>query len=207
MSKKVIARPRASKEVWLAAAYKLLIKEGIDAVKVMPLAKQLGLTRTGFYWHFQDLAELHAGIIRLWQDRNTGVMLDKCQAPSASLCDALFHLVDCWIDPELFDAPLDLAIRNWARRDEALQKLVDTSDAQRIEAVREVFTRFGADPEIAQYRAMTAILTQTGYYSMEISEPRYKRAIAGCHYVEVFAGHAPTNAEKQAFLDRHSDKK
>jgi hypothetical protein len=29
----------------------------------------------------------------------------------------LLNLIDCWIDSELFDAPLDLAIRNWARSD------------------------------------------------------------------------------------------
>ncbi|MFK7754989.1 MAG: TetR/AcrR family transcriptional regulator [Sedimentitalea sp.] len=189
--------------MWLDAAYDLLVSDGIDAVKVMPLAKRLGLTRTGFYWHFKDVPELHKAIIDLWKNRNTGVMVRKCAQPADSLCEALFNLIDCWIDPDLFDAALDLAIRNWARTDPDLQTLVDASDEQRLGAVTDLFIRFGTAPDIAHYRALTAILTQTGYYSMRITEPRAKRAEAGCRYVEVFAGVRPNTADTDAFLARH----
>ena len=42
-------RTRANRQVWLDAAYDLFVTEGIEAVKIMPLAKKLNLTRTGFY--------------------------------------------------------------------------------------------------------------------------------------------------------------
>lgn len=115
----------------------------------------------------------------------------------------MLNLIDCWIDSELFDAPLDLAIRNWARSDADLQKRVDESDAARQAAVTAVFERFGRTGADAHYRALTAILTQTGYYSMHMSEPRLQRAIAGCHYAEIFAGMPFTQVEKDAFLHRH----
>ena len=51
--------------MWLTTAYDLLVTDGINAVKVMPPAKRLGLTRTGFYRHFKDLSELHTAIIDL----------------------------------------------------------------------------------------------------------------------------------------------
>lgn len=196
-------RTRANREVWLDAAYDLFVAEGIDAVKIMALAKRLNLTRTGFYWHFKDLSALHDSIIDIWQNRNTGIMLERCAAPAQSLCAALFNLIDCWIDHELFDAPLDLAIRNWARSDARLQALVDESDQNRLDAVIEVFERFGRTGDAARYRALTVILTQTGYYSLHMSEPRFQRAIAGCHYVEIFAGEKPVQSEVDAFLDRH----
>jgi AcrR family transcriptional regulator len=198
-----ITRTRASRDVWLEAAYDLFVTEGIEAVKIMPLAKNLNLTRTGFYWYFKDISELHDGIIDIWQTRNTGIVLARCATPAPSLCAALFNLIDCWIDVDLFDAPLDLAIRNWARSDARLQALVDHSDKLRLKAVTSVFERFGRTEDIAHYRALTVILTQTGYYSMHVSEPRLQRAIAGCHYAEIFAGEQPTQAEKDAFLDRH----
>ncbi len=194
---------RATREIWLDAAYNLFVSEGIEAVKVMPLAKKLNLTRTGFYWHFKDLSDLHDAIIEIWQTRNTGIVLERCAAPAQSLCAALLNLIDCWIDKELFDAPLDLAIRNWARSDARLMALVEQSDEVRLKAITAVFERFGRTDDAAHYRALTAILTQTGYYSMNVSEPRLQRAIAGCHYAEIFAGEAPTQAEKDAFLNRH----
>lgn len=196
-------RMRASRDIWIDAAYDLFVSEGIEAVKVMPLAKKLNLTRTGFYWHFKDVSDLHDAIIKIWQTRNTGIVLERCAAPAPSLCAALLNLIDCWIDNDLFDAPLDLAIRNWARSDSKLQLLVDQSDALRLKAVTGVFLRYGRSGDAAHYRALTAILTQTGYYSMQVSEPRLQRAIAGCHYAAIFAGEPPTEAEKDAFLNRH----
>jgi AcrR family transcriptional regulator len=202
MSKALQNRTRATRELWLDAAYYLFVSEGIEAVKVMPLAKKLKLTRTGFYWHFKDLSDLHDAIIEIWQTRNTGIVIERCAAPAQSLCAAVLNLIDCWIDNDLFDAPLDLAIRNWARSDSKLQSLVQQSDSARLKAVTAVFERFGRTGDAAHYRALTAILTQTGYYSTHVSEPRLQRAIAGCHYAEIFAGEAPTQAEKDAFLNR-----
>lgn len=203
MEKTEATRNRASRETWIDAAYTLFINDGIEAVKIMPLAKTLNLTRTGFYWHFKDLSELRDTIIDIWQTQNTGIIVKRCAAPAQSLCAALFNLIDCWIDSDLFDAPLDLAIRNWARNDARLQALVDKSDDDRLAAVRAMFEQFGRTGDVARYRALTVILTQTGYYSMHVYEPRLQRAIAGCQYVEIFAGVSPTAAEKDAFLDRH----
>lgn len=196
-------RTRATRQVWLGAAYDLFVTEGIEAVKIMTLAKKLNLTRTGFYWHFKELSELHGAIIDIWQTRNTGIMLERCAAPAQSLCAALFNLIDCWIDHDLFDAPLDLAIRNWARSDPKLQALVDLSDRTRLVAVEKIFERYGKTGDAAHYRALIVILTQTGYYSMHVSEPCLQRAIAGCQYVEIFAGEAPSQLEVDAFLDRY----
>ena len=51
--------------MWLDAAYELLVEGGVEAVKVMPLAAKLGLSRTSFYWHFADREALLAGLIAL----------------------------------------------------------------------------------------------------------------------------------------------
>ena len=203
MKKADSTKNRANRETWIDAAYTLFIHDGIDAVKIMPLAKTLNLTRTGFYWHFKDLSELQGEIINIWQTRNTGIILERCAAPAQSLCASLFNLIDCWIDNDLFDAPLDLAIRNWARNDARLQALVDQSDEDRLAAVKALFARFGKTGDAAHYRALTVILTQTGYYSVHMSEPRLQRAIAGCQYVEIFAGEPPSPSEVVTFLDRH----
>lgn len=203
MNKADATKNRANRKTWIDAAYTLFVNHGIEAVKIMPLAKTLNLTRTGFYWYFKDLTELQDTIIDIWQTRNTGIILERCAAPAQSLCAGLFNLIDCWIDNDLFDAPLDLAIRNWARNDARLQVLVDKSDKDRLVAVKAMFARFGETDGAAHYRALTVILTQTGYYSMHVSEPRLQRAIAGCQYVAIFAGTPPSPFEMEAFLERH----
>lgn len=196
-------RQRGSKELWLDAAYELLISDGIDAVKVMPLAKRLNLTRTGFYWFFSDLAELHSAMIDRWENQNTGILVERCKRDASNICEALFNLMDCWLDPSLFDARLDLAIRNWARVDPDLQRRLTKADRLRIEAVAGIFRRYGFSPKQSEVRGLTVIYTQIGYISMRIKEDRQERLARVQHYVEIFAGTVPTKRDVDNFLARH----
>lgn len=196
-------RQRGSKDIWLEAAYDLLISEGIDAVKVMPLAKRLNLTRTGFYWYFTDIAELHSAMITLWETKNTGQLIAQSGAQADTIGQALFNVMDCWLDPALFDARLDLAIRNWARTDSALQARLDKADHARINALKDMFRRFGYGAEQAEVRALTVIYTQIGYISMQVSEDPQERLGRVQHYVELFAGAVPSDADIAAFKARH----
>ena len=56
---------RGSQEGWLEAAYEALVESGVEAVKIQPLAKKLKLSRTSFYWFFEDREQLLAALIYL----------------------------------------------------------------------------------------------------------------------------------------------
>lgn len=196
-------RQRGSKDLWLNAAYEMLIADGIDAVKIMPLAKRLNLTRTGFYWFFKDIAELHSAMINRWESQNTGILVAHCRKDAASIGEALFNLMDCWLDPQLFDARLDLAIRNWARNDASLRDRLSEADTKRIAAVTHLFRQHGFSSEQAEVRGLTVIYTQIGYISMEIEEKSEERLARVQHYVELFAGKRPSALETALFLERH----
>lgn len=197
------SRQRGSKEIWLDAAYDLLVSDGIDAVKVMPLAKRLNLTRTGFYWFFADLKELHIAMIDRWESQNTGTLVAHCDMKASNICEALFNLMDCWLDPTLFDARLDLAIRNWARNDPDLQARVNDADRRRINAVAQMLMRHGMSAAQAEVRSLTVIYTQIGYISMDVSEDRQERLARVQHYVELFGGTVPSAPDIDRFLERH----
>ena len=200
-------KQRGSRDVWLGAAYDLLISDGIEAVKVMTLARRLNLTRTGFYWFFEDLADLHAAMIAQWENKNTGNLVAMCRKDATSVSRALFNLMDCWLDHTLFDAPLDLAIRNWGRTNPALQAKIDQADTARIAAVSQIFERFGYSEEQSEVRGMTVIYTQIGYISMDVREHPTERLARVQHYVELFTGVRATAAEVDAFLQRHDPKR
>ncbi len=197
------SRQRGSKELWLEAAYEMLVSSGIDAVKVMALAKKLNVSRTGFYWFFEDLSALHAEMIDRWERRNTGNLVKTCNLPATNVCQALFNVMDCWFDPLLFDARLDLAIRNWARIDNDLQDRLNKADARRLDAVASLFRRYGFSHEQAEARSMTLIYTQIGYISMHVDENRDERLRRVQRYVEVFSGLAPSQGDVDHFLARH----
>lgn len=198
-------RQRGSEDVWLAAACEVLTESGIEAVKIMPLAKRLGLTRTGFYWHFKDRDALLEAMTKRWEDKNTGNLIARTEAYAESISEAMFNLFDCWLDETLFDARLDLAIRNWARNDAALQARLDQADAKRRDAIAAMFRRFGYSDEQAQVRSMTVIYTQIGYISMQISEDLQQRIARMPDYIEVFTGTRPAGSEFRRFKARHGD--
>jgi AcrR family transcriptional regulator len=194
---------RQSEADWLQAAYELLTEAGVDAVKIMPLAKRLGVSRTSFYWHFKDRDALLEAMVNRWEQKNTGNLIARTEAYAESIAEAVFNLFDCWIDDDLFDAPLDLAIRNWARNDADLGQRVDQADTRRKRAMAAMFVRFGFDQTQAEVRALTMLYTQVGYISMQIEEDREGRINRMPDYIEVYTGQRPTSREWQRFRARH----
>ena len=194
---------RGSEELWLDAAYKVLVRSGVDAVKVMPLAKSLNMSRTSFYWHFDDREALLDALIKRWQEKNTTNLVDRTEAYAETITEAMFNLFDCWIDTKLFDAGLDISIRNWAQQSPTLKKLLAQTDRDRITAICAMFARFGFDDNQADVRAHTVYYTQIGYISMMVDEPVRHRIKKMPDYVESYTGIFPSTSEIDRFQSRH----
>ena len=194
---------RGTPEVWLDAAYALLVEGGVEAVKVMPLAAKLGLSRTSFYWHFADREALLAGLIARWQSQNTANLIARTQAPAATIAEAMLNVNDCWITPALFDSRMEFAIRTWALTDPVLAEVLRDADLVRIQALTAMFERFSYPEHEARVRAQTVYLTQVGYISMRTEESLEFRLHNIPDYVLIFTGKAPTAAELAAFRARN----
>lgn len=194
---------RGSAELWLDAAYDLLVEGGVEAVKVMPLAEKLGLSRTSFYWHFADREALLAGLIARWEQKNTTNLIAQTQKPAQTVTEAALNLCDCWFMPELFDSRLEFAIRTWALTDAQLGKTLAAADAARIAAIKAMFLRFAYPEDEADIRAYTVYLTQIGYISMRFEEAISPRLDRAPPYAMTFTGRTPSEAEIAAFRRRH----
>lgn len=194
---------RGTPDLWLDAAYELLVGAGVDAVKIMPLAEKLGLSRTSFYWHFQDREALLAGLVDRWKAKNTGNLVARCQAPAATISEAMLNLFDCWYDDDLFDSRLEFAMRTWALTDPAVATAMSEADATRVAAIAALFRRFGYSEAEADTRARTLYLTQVGYIALRSDESLEVRMGRNPAYVLTFCGVAPTEAEVAAFNARH----
>lgn len=205
MSKTTARKPnaRGSRELWLDTAYEMLITSGIDSVKVMPLAKQLDMSRGSFYAYFEDRNALLEALIQRWQDKNTANMLKKCRQYAESINEAIFNLFDCWFDVELFDARMDFAIRNWGHQAPDLQAVLKQTDKERIRAIYDMFIRFDYDAEEARVRANTIYMTQIGYISMMMDDTPAERLKHTPGYVQTFTGVPPASNEIERFMSRH----
>lgn len=194
---------RGTPEVWLDAAYALLVEGGVDAVKVMPLAERLGLSRTSFYWHFADREALLSGLVDRWQSQNTANLVARCEAPAATITEAMLNLFDCWYDRKLFDSRLEFAMRTWSLTDPAVAAAMSGADTARLVAITGLFRRFGYSETEADTRARTLYLTQVGYIALRSDERLDVRMGRVPAYVLTFCGVSPSEAEVAAFQARH----
>jgi len=189
---------RTSREDWLNAARVILTEEGIDQVKILRLAELLGVSRSSFYWFFSDRNALLAALLNLWGAHNTGSIVARAEQPSATITKAVLRVFECWVDPRLFDAQLDFAIREWARRDEAIRADIDAADSARLSALSAMFRRHGFAPQAALVRARILYFTQVGYFALVTSESMAERRSLTSDYVLGFTGLHPSSEELDA---------
>lgn len=200
-----LAKPsgwRGSRALWLAAAKQAFLDTGLDAVKIQPLATQLNLSRTSFYWFFKDRNMLLDALLEEWEAKNTGAFVEACSAYAETISEAVLNLITVFQDEALFEPRLDFAVRGWAHQSDPVMARVNDADDRRLDAIRQMFQRFGFPPEDADVRARTVYLTQIGYISMQVQETLATRMARVPAYVQIFCGRAPSKNELARFHAR-----
>lgn len=140
---------------WINAATSLLVEKSIDAVGVDALAKQLGVTRGSFYWHFTNREDLLNQILNNWKDRATDNVIRRFTREGVKPQELIAELTLLPFHGHTAreSASLELAIRAWARRDPDARQVVDQVDAERLSYISQCFSALGHDIAEARARA------------------------------------------------------
>lgn len=173
---------------WVTASRKRLIEEGISAVKVEPLARDLEVTPGSFYWHFKNRKSLHRALLRDWLHCNVrpfSVIFDSAEDEPR---EQFLALISFWICSEDFDPALDVAIREWGKTSQLVARLVRRVDANRIALFQYVFEGFGYASKPALVRARTMYFHQIGYFTLKVEEELDDRLMLAPYYTEVLTG-------------------
>ena len=192
---------RGSREGWLEAGYQALIDGGIDAVKILPLARQLNLSRTSFYWFFEDREALLNALIDGWEERTTTPLVNATLEYAESQAEAMLNVLACFLSG-LFDSKLEFAVRSWALQDAKVGQRVAAADERRLAALCGMLTRWGHQEQEADVRARTIYLTQIGYISMRAQEELETRLARIPAYVKIYTGQDAEQREIARFAAR-----
>jgi AcrR family transcriptional regulator len=189
------ARPVVDRTVWLDAARAILIEQGVDAVKVEPLAAMLEISRSSFYWHFKNRQDLLDGLIEYWtevNDRALRALVEPHETDPEEreqlAKSRLRQLVVLFIDERQFSSEFDMAMREWARKDPAVEKQVARIDRQRIAHLQKIFQDIGHSKTDSLIRAKILYFHQLGYYLTGIKESDEVRKRVAPRYLEVLSG-------------------
>jgi AcrR family transcriptional regulator len=140
---------------WVEAALARLAQGGLDEVRVELLAKELNVTKGSFYWHFRDRSDLLERLLDSWRDGR----LQSISAQVGKIGEApdvrLRRILDVYLDranPK--GMAIEMAIRDWARRDAVARKRVKEVDAERLRLVTGLFSQLGFEKNDASTRAL-----------------------------------------------------
>jgi AcrR family transcriptional regulator len=150
-----------SKAEWIEQSLNTLAEGNINDVTIVAVARSLGISKAGFYWHFNSRAELLDEILKSWIHEVTEVvtsnkLIDKIQPKKR-----LVKLAEMLLDYDL--GRYEMPIRQWARKDESARKAVRRADKIRFSYIRRAFEELGFMGEELELRTMLYI----GYHSGE----------------------------------------
>src|ERR671924_465149 len=75
-----MALTRTPRSSWIDEGLRALAAGGPDAVRIEPLARALGVTKGGFYWHFEDRRALLDELLYAWERESVDEVIERVDA-------------------------------------------------------------------------------------------------------------------------------
>lgn len=127
-----------------------LAEDGVEGVRVEVLAKRLAVTKGGFYWHFRDRQDLLQATLDIWKAGRIETIIEHASGEAGAALASMLQRYVARSNPR--GTAIELAIRNWARRDPCAAQAVAEVDQVRLERVRSLYRGLGYDEEQAYAR-------------------------------------------------------
>ncbi|WP_340560567.1 TetR/AcrR family transcriptional regulator [Streptomyces sp. GSL17-111] len=157
----VIRTPRGR---WIEEGLRALAAGGPQAVRVEALAQALGVSKGGFYGYFANRGALLTEMLDVWERGVTDRVIEEVErdgGDARALLDRLFSLVGSDRLP-LTDTGVELAVRDWARRDADVAARLRRVDNRRMEYLRSLFAAFCPDPDDVEVRCLMTFSVRIG---------------------------------------------
>jgi AcrR family transcriptional regulator len=165
--------PKLGRQDWIETGLAVLAESGVEAVRVEPLAKQMGVTKGSFYWHFKDRNDLLDAILTQWVEIDTNSIIERVNQLEADPKTKLLQLfelaiADDGLTPGLADGSIENAIRAWANHDPKVAALIAQVDRQRLKYTEHLFLEIGFSEAEALVRARLAYYSLVGEFTIGI---------------------------------------
>jgi AcrR family transcriptional regulator len=154
-------RKRVSKQDWLEKGLEVLERDGVAGVRVEGMARELGVAKSGFYWHFQDRDDLLHQMLGYWAHEYTEVATRNPELLHATPEERLRLTMHMILELDL--GGLDVSLRAWAKRDPEVARVVRRVYAMRSEFIGGAFAELGFTGEDLEMRTRLFVV----YHSWE----------------------------------------
>jgi AcrR family transcriptional regulator len=148
------APTRTPRTSWIQEGLRALGVGGPDAVRIEKLAEALGVTKGGFYWHFDDRGALLEEMLDGWERMGVDAVIERVEGDGGDARAKLRRLFALTSSGPRGFLKIELAIRDWARRDKAVAKRLRRIDNRRMEYMRSLFSDFCSDEDEVEVRCV-----------------------------------------------------
>jgi AcrR family transcriptional regulator len=149
-----MAVARTPRRRWIDEGLRALAAGGPDSILIESLARALGVSKGGFYGYFTDRSALLEEVLATWESRSTEQVIERVEREGGDAMTRARRAAELTFSAELL--PVDLAIRDWARRDAAVAERLRRVDNFRIAYLRTWLGPASADDDDLEARCMIA---------------------------------------------------
>lgn len=177
-------KTQLDRDAWIDGAIEIFAEEGVAGLRVEVLAKRLKVTKGSFYWHFQDRHDLLMAVLQKWKEGRIRDIVKQTRVQPGRALEQIYHVIDIYSsNRSRRGMMIEIAVRDWARRDGDAAAIVAEVDETRLVCARELFVACGVPFEEASSRCMLLYAYVFGislmiYDTFAVDPARLKRDIA-----------------------------
>lgn len=143
------------RKAWTQAAIDALAEEGLVGLRVEVLAKRCGVTKGSFYWHFRDRQELLDEVLAQWKEGRIRDAAKQARTDEGKELDQIVRAIELYSSPRnRRGMQIELAVRDWARRDRNAAAVVEEVDLWRLQNAKDLFIAAGMPEAEAASRSL-----------------------------------------------------
>lgn len=150
-----------TRDDWISGAWDMLGENGLDGVRVEPLARRLGVTKGSFYWHFKGRQQLIEALLdrwfSIWDDQMSPAMEEA--ADPADRIWALFESVVGRVT-----RGQTVSLRMLSHSDPDVARRIEERDGQRLAFLMAQLGAIGFSADEARVRGQVYQTIMTGEY-------------------------------------------
>lgn len=155
---------KLNRQRWLTAGLQTLAQAGPEALRIMPIAERLQVTKGSFYWHFKNLEDYQAAVLEEWERHYTGDAIASLDHDRIEPREKL----RTWILGATYaDLRLERAVRSWALNNPIVDTVRRRVDAERIDFLVKLLCGVGWPQETAQTLGPWAYCAWLGYATLD----------------------------------------
>ena len=131
----------------------------MSEVKIETLAKALGISKSGFYWHFKNRDELLDCLLDFWVHEVTEVITENPELSALDPMSRLRRTAEIILDYHL--VRYELGIRQWALSNEKAAEAVAAVNQRRMDFIGGALRELGFAGEDLEMRTLLFVCYHT----------------------------------------------